>query len=241
MLPLDDFLPNQLPADPLPLAADWLRHAIKNARQPNPNAMVLATVDDAGLPSARVVLCKEIDVVDGRVVFFTNYESRKGLDLALNGRAAIVMHWDSLHRQLRAEGQVRLAPAAESDAYFESRPWQRRIGAWASAQSRPLPDRAQLEAAVVQTAHRFGTPIPGPEDTSSPNTEAPRVDVPRPPFWGGYHLWIEALELWAEGGSRLHDRARWTRTVRFAAGDGPGQFVRQRPQLGTWSSQRLQP
>lgn len=236
MKPLTDFLPDTLPTNPLPLANRWLEEAWQAGTQPNPNAMVLATVDDTGRPSARVVLCKEINSTGGYVAFFTNYDSRKGLELAANGRAAIVMHWDALHRQLRIEGQARLAPTAESDAYFASRPWQRRVGAWASAQSRPLRLRSDLETAVVQSAKRFGVPVPGPEDSVPVTTS-----IPRPPFWGGYYLWIEALELWTEGGSRLHDRARWTRSIEFAPGDLPGQVSRQAPRLGAWAATRLQP
>lgn len=236
MKPLTDFLPDTLPLDPLPLADRWLQDAWQAGTQPNPNAMVLATVDAAGRPSARVVLCKEINAAAGYVAFFSNYDSHKGLELATNGHAAIVMHWDALHRQLRIEGQVRLAPAADSDAYFASRPWQRRVGAWASAQSRPLRQRSDLESAVVQAAKRFGVPVPGPEDDATVT-----ASIPRPPFWGGYYLWVEALELWTEGGSRLHDRARWTRRIEFAAQDLPGQISVAAPRFGAWSVTRLQP
>jgi pyridoxamine 5'-phosphate oxidase len=219
MKPLTDFLPDTLPEDPLPLAASWLQEAYAAATQPNPNAMVLATADAAGRPAARVVLCKELNVAQGYIAFFTNYESHKGRELAANDRAAVVMHWDALHRQLRVEGRVERAPAAESDEYFASRPWQRRVGAWASAQSRPIAQRRDLERAVEATAARFGVPVPGPEDTDDV-----RADIPRPPHWGGYHLRIEALELWTEGGSRLHDRARW-----------------ERAPSGRWTVTRLQP
>jgi pyridoxamine 5'-phosphate oxidase len=236
MQPLSDFLPDVLPADPLLLTARWLQDAYDARSQPNPNAMVLATVDAGGRPSARVVLCKEIDVGQGYLSFFTNYESRKGQDLAQDGRAAVVMHWDALHRQLRFEGQVRPAPTAESDAYFASRPWQRRVGAWASQQSRPLAQRADLVRSIEQTAARFGVPVPGPEEDDSVTQT-----IPRPPYWGGYHLWIEAVELWTEGGSRLHDRARWQRELQFAAGDHPGQVVGKPPRLGAWQATRLQP
>ena len=114
----------------------------------------------SGQPSARIVLCKEFDVELGRVSFVTNYDSRKGRELAENSRAALVFHWDHSHRQIRVEGIVVKAPAAESDAYFASRNWQRRIGAWASAQSQPLRSREQLNAAVRAAAERFGAPEP---------------------------------------------------------------------------------
>ena len=148
----NDLLPDPLPAEPMALASAWLATAIAARQQPNPDAMVLATATASGLPSARIVLCKEFDVELGRVSFVTNYDSRKGRDLAENSRAALVFHWDHSHRQIRVEGIVVKAPASESDAYFASRNWQRRIGAWASAQSQPLRSREQLNAAVLAAA-----------------------------------------------------------------------------------------
>lgn len=224
-----DMLPDTLPADPLPLAAVWLAEAWARRDQPNPNAMTLATVDAAGRPSARIVLCKDIVAAEGYVAFYTNYHSRKGRDLAENPRAAIVLHWDHMHRQVRMEGQVLPAPEADSEAYFQSRPWQRRIGAWASAQSEPVESHAALQQAVIDTAGRFGTPIPGPENELTA-IDAP---IPRPPHWGGYRLWVDAVELWVEGESRIHDRARWERAIAAASVDG-GRF-------GPWSATRLQP
>lgn len=227
------FLADPLPEEPLALAAAWLDEARTLAAQPNPNAMVIATVDDRGQPSARVVLCKEIIADPGYVCFFTNYQSQKGREIELNQRVALVLHWDHLHRQVRIEGRVVRAPAAESDAYFESRPWQRRIGAWASAQSQPVASRVELESAVVQTAQRFGTPVPGPED--EPRDAKLDVSIPRPPHWGGYHVYAEAVELWVEGESRIHDRARWQRTLE-------GGNLLSAPQVkSAWRSSRLQP
>ena len=120
------------------VAAAWLAQARADAAQPNPNAMVLATVDGRGQPSARVVLCKDIAAEAGFITFYTNYLSRKGRELEVNPRAAIVFHWDHRHRQVRAEGLVTRLSGAESDAYFSSRPWQSRLGAWASRQSEPV-------------------------------------------------------------------------------------------------------
>jgi pyridoxamine 5'-phosphate oxidase len=194
--------------------------------------MVLATVDPAGHPSARVVLCKDIVVDPGYVSFYSNYLSRKGRELAGNPRAALVLHWDHLHRQVRIEGEVVRAPEADSDEYFRTRPWQRRIGAWASAQSEPVASRSELEQAVVDVARRFGTPVPGPEYMAEPPGGDPRI--PRPPHWGGYRLQADAVELWVEGESRIHDRARWTRPLRGAAGGVPAP-------AGQWSVSRLQP
>lgn len=223
-----EFLPDPLPHEPLALAADWLAEATRRADQPNPNAMVLATASATGQPSARVVLCKEIIPAKGYVSFYTNYRSRKGNELEANPRAALVMHWDHLHRQVRIEGRVAPAPAAESDAYFASRPWQRRIGAWASAQSEPVASRAALLDGVARTAARFGAPVPGPEDDPEPAG----LRIPRPPHWGGYHLWAGAVELWVEGESRIHDRVRWERTLTTNGDD----FA-----TGPWRATRLQP
>ena len=155
----NDLLPDPLPAEPMALASAWLATALAARQQPNPDSMVLATATASGQPSARVVLCKEFDVEFGRVSFVTNYDSRKGRELAENARAALVFHWDHSHRQIRVEGVVVKAPEAESDAYFESRNWQRRIGAWASAQSQPLRARA-AERGGARGRERFGAPEP---------------------------------------------------------------------------------
>jgi pyridoxamine 5'-phosphate oxidase len=218
-------LPDPLPGDPVVVAAAWLEQARLDAAQPNPNAMVLATVDARGQPSARVVLCKEIDPDSGCVLFYTNYRSQKGRELAANPRAALVFHWDHRHRQVRAEGVVAPLTDAESDVYFRSRPWQSRLGAWASAQSQPVDSRAELGRKVTEAAARFGIPYGGP-GTAEP--EGVVVDVPRPAHWGGYRLRVEAMELWVEGEFRIHDRARWTRDP--AAAGAP-----------RWTVTRLQP
>ena len=214
-------LPDPLPPEPLLIAAGWLAQALGDAAQPNPNAMVLATVDDRGCPSARVVLCKEIDPERGCVLFYTNYRSRKGRELAATGRAALVFHWDHRHRQVRVEGSVEALSAAENDAYFRTRPWQSRLGAWASEQSQPVESREALARSVAAAARRFGIPYAGP---GAAEPDGITVEVPRPPNWGGYRLHADAVELWVEGEFRIHDRARWTRS-----GSGP------------WSVTRLQP
>ena len=224
-----ELLPEPLPQEPLALVADWLAQATRSNAQPNPNAMVLATVDAAGAPAARVVLCKEIRPDAGYITFFTNYLSRKGAQLEANARAAAVIYWDVLHRQVRLEGRVTQTTAAESDAYFASRDWQSRIGAWASEQSAPIASRAELIRATDAAARRFGVPTPTASDDVAPD---PGIAIPRPPHWGGYHLWVQTVELWVEGVARLHDRARWTRTLASAGGGFSG---------GRWSATRLQP
>jgi pyridoxamine 5'-phosphate oxidase len=223
-----ELLPDPLPAEPLAVVSRWLADAWAANRQPNPNSMVLATSTADGKPSARVVLCKDIVPQPGYIVFYTNYLSSKGRQLHDNPRAAAVMHWDALHRQVRIEGMVAVAPASDSDSYFTSRSWDKRIGARASAQSEPVASRAALEAAVAEEARRLGAPIPGTAGVD----ENLQINIPRPAHWGGYRLWADAVELWSEGAARIHDRARWTRTL-AARGDTFNP--------GPWSITRLQP
>ena len=194
-------LPDPLPADPLAVVSNWLAQASAAHTQPNHNSMVLATSTRAGRPSARVVLCKEIVPQPGYIVFYTNYLSAKGRQLKDNPHAAAVMHWDALHRQVRIEGQVVAAPAADSDSYF----------------------------AAQETARRFGAPTPGAPGAD----DSLRLTIPRPPHWGGYRLWVDTVELWVEGTARIHDRARWQRTLRAL----PKGSFRADP----WVATRLQP
>ena len=221
-----EMLPDPLPADPLAVAAEWLAQARIDAAQPNPNAMVLATVDGSGQPSARVVLCKEIETARGGILFYTNYLSRKGRELHANPRAAVVFHWDHRHRQVRAEGVVEPLSDAENDAYFKTRPWQSRLGAWASSQSQPVASRAALVGSVAATARLFGIPYGGP---GTPEPAEVTADIHRPAHWGGFRLRVAAIELWVEGEFRIHDRARWTRATTGPQADAG------------WSVTRLQP
>jgi pyridoxamine 5'-phosphate oxidase len=223
-------LPDPLPADPMPLAATWFRQAADEQVQRNPNAMSLATTGDGDRPSVRVVLCKEIVADPGYLVFYTNYDSRKGRELARHPWAAVVFLWDTLGRQLRVEGPVVHALASESDDYFASRSWRSRLAAIASEQSAPVVSRQLLIERMREAAERFGTPDPftTPEDDQEPG-----LRLPRPANWGGYRLWAAVVELWCEGEHRLHDRARWTRAI---APGGDGRF-----QAEPWRHERLQP
>lgn len=180
--------------DPFDIARAWLEEA--RASEPNdPNAIALASVDADGLPDVRMVLLKDIDGqgLDGSFVFYTNYDSAKGHQIEASGKAAFVMHWKSLHRQIRVRGNVTREDGPQADAYYDSRALQSRLGAWASRQSQPLDARATLVAEAAKAGLRHG-PRPA-----------------RPPFWGGYRITPSHLEFWADGAFRLHDRFRWTR------------------------------
>lgn len=226
-----DRLPDNLPDDPLPLAAEWLEHARSASGQRNPNAMTLVSVGESGQPSARIVLCKEFRADPGYLVFYTNYESHKSRELTTNPRVACVMHWDALGRQIRIEGQAVRSPAAESDAYFETRGWGSQLGAWGSDQSRPLESRDELVAQLRQRAGTLGIEL-GDNTHTLAGDSAPTIA--RPPHWGGYRVWIHALELWVEGSDRIHDRARWER--KLEATGSAAEFT-----AGSWSRHRLQP
>jgi pyridoxamine 5'-phosphate oxidase len=173
-------------SDPSTLFKLWFEAAQKSEPS-DPDAMALATVDANGLPDVRMVLLKGFD--SSGFVFYTSSESAKGRELQTNMRAAAVLHWKSLRRQVRIRGPVTLVGGAEADAYFASRPLQSRIGAWASQQSRPLESRFVLEKAVAKYAARFAF-----------------GKVPRPPYWQGYRISPLYFEFWAEGAFRLHDR-----------------------------------
>ena len=183
----------ELGRDPLVPLAGWLAEA-RAAELFEPEAAALATSTREGKPSVRMVLVRGVE--DGDLRFYTNRESRKGSELSENPRAALVFHWGPpLRRQARAEGIVAALTAEESAAYFETRARESRLGAWASPQSRPLADRTELDALLAAAVERFG--------------DAP---VPLPPFWGGYRLVPQAVELWQNRPNRLHDRARYERS-----------------------------
>ncbi len=176
--------------DPFKIAQSWLAEA--EASEPNdPNAIALATVDADGLPNVRMVLLKEIEAQ--AFVFYTNYTSKKAVEIEGAGKAAFVLHWKSLRRQIRVRGIVSREEGAQADAYYASRSLKSRLGAWASDQSKPLSSRGALVAEVARQTAKHG------------------LNPPRPPFWGGFRILPVEIEFWADGPFRLHDRFRWMR------------------------------
>lgn len=190
--------------DPFAIARDWLAEASETEIN-DPNAMALSTVDATGMPNARVVLLKDIE--EGAFVFYTNYTSAKAAELKSAGKAAFVIHWKSLGRQIRARGIITREDGEKADAYYASRSLKSRQGAWASDQSKPLSNREMLERALDDAIAKHGD------------------DPARPPFWGGYRLTPLELEFWCDGPARLHDRFQWRR----ASVDAPWDITRLNP------------
>jgi len=188
LVPVDE---QDLDPDPIVALRAWLSDA--EAASPRPDAMTLATASPQGAPSARVVLLRGLD--DRGLVFFTNRTSRKGAELRENPRAALVLHWWELGRQVRVEGLVEEVGQPESEDYWATRPYASRLAAWASPQSQPIDERAELEALFAEAQARF-----------------PADDVPLPAFWGGYRVVPHTIEFWAHRENRLHDRVRYTRS-----------------------------
>jgi pyridoxamine 5'-phosphate oxidase len=220
-------LPDPLPESPFGIFKSWFDESKEATSVPNSNAMCLSTVDAAGQPSSRMVLCKEIIESDGAVVFYTNRRSRKARELEGNPRCALLFHWDEQGRQVRFEGRVTKAPDAMSDAYFASRRWESRLGAHASDQSEPIESRDALIAKVMEKALELDLDLSKIVDGDGRD-----LVIPRPEHWGGYLVWVTGAELWCDGAGRVHERARWDRDL---TPDGDGF------RGGPWRVSRLQP
>ena len=219
-------LPTPLPGEPFGTLAAWIEEERRAKVARDPDAIALATAWPDGQPSVRMVLARRVHADLGAIAFFSNYESNKGRALDANPQAAACFHWPRAERQARIEGPVTRSPAEESDEYFRTRPLESRLGAWASAQSRPSDGRRALIAGMIKAMRDFGIgPLTLLKDQAN-------IQVPRPPHWGGYRIWARRVELWLGGPGRLHDRAVWTREL-----DRDGEGYRG----GPWTAERLQP
>jgi pyridoxamine 5'-phosphate oxidase len=229
-------LPEVLPSDPFAMCKQWLDDEVRAAKVPNPNAMSLSTIAPDGRLSTRIVLCRGIDARVGRITFFSNRTSRKGKELASTPRVSLCFHFDPTDRQVRIEGLVTPSPDSESDAYFASRRWESKISAWASNQSQPIASRDALLARLPQVIDELGLSL----DALLTNPQS--VTIPRPPHWGGYRVYADAIELWLGGTGRLHDRARWERPLPGATAGDPWEKL-EHAALGSagWVGTRLQP
>ena len=223
-----DRLPAELPDDPMNFADAWLKEATTSAGGRNPDSMTLATVAPDGQPSARVVLCKLFVPDPGYVVFYTNYNSRKGRELVANPKVAATFHWDTLGLQIRIEGPAVRSPAGESDTYFATRDRGSQLGAWGSDQSKEIESRDALLAQIRERAAQLGVSVGDPAQES-----AGLPAIARPPHWGGVRIWVRMIELWVEGKDRLHDRAAWQRNLVRA---DEHSFS-----VSPWQGMRLQP
>jgi len=211
-------------------AKAWLDEAVEKAVQRNPNSMTAITVNAKGQPSGRVVLCKDFVTDPGFVVFYTNYESDKARHLIDNNQIALVFHWDGFGRQVRLEGEAVRSPVEESDSYFKSRDWGSQLGAWGSDQSSPIESRAALVAQVAKRAVKLAV---GAAKNLKSIAIADRPVIQRPPHWGGFRVWPRRIELWIEGTDRIHDRARWERSL---VRNDDDSFT-----TDEWTGTRLQP
>ena len=211
--------------NPLLLLQSWLNEAMALDLQPNPDTMAIATSNSQGLPNVRMVLCKEINTEEGYVVFYTNYNSVKSLEIKENPKCSALFHWDKLGYQIRIRGEILQSPDEENDTYFASRHLGSQVGAWASNQSNPVEDREALDDQFKKILDRF--------NLTSESITRNEQKIPRPPNWGGYRLWIEEIEFWLNQKDRLHDRLHFRRALTISS---EGIETEKK-----WTVKRLQP
>jgi len=211
--------------NPLLLLQSWLNEAMALDLQPNPDTMAIATSNSQGLPNVRMVLCKEINTEEGYVVFYTNYNSVKSLEIKENPKCSALFHWDKLGYQIRIRGEILQSPDEENDNYFASRHLGSQVGAWASNQSNPVVDRETLDDQFNKILDRF--------DLTNESITLNEQKIPRPPHWGGYRLWIEEIEFWLNQKDRLHDRLHFMRAL---TNSSEGIETEKK-----WTVKRLQP
>ena len=218
-------LSQSMTQNPLLLLQSWLNEAMELDLQPNPDTMAIATSNSQGLPNVRMVLCKEINTEEGYVVFYTNYNSVKSLEIKENPKCSALFHWDKLGYQIRIRGEILQSPDEENDTYFASRHLGSQVGAWASNQSNPVEDREALDGQFKKILDRF--------NLTSESITRNEQKIPRPPNWGGYRLWIEEIEFWLNQKDRLHDRLHFRRALTISS---EGIETEKK-----WTVKRLQP
>ena len=218
-------LSQSMTQNPLLLLQSWLNEAMELDLQPNPDSMAIATSNSQGLPNVRMVLCKEINTEEGYVVFYTNYDSVKSMEIKENPKCSALFHWDKLGYQIRIRGEILQSTDKENDAYFASRHLGSQVGAWASNQSNPVEDRQALDDQFRKILDRF--------NLTSESITRNEQKIPRPPHWGGYCLWIEEIEFWLNQKDRLHDRLHFRRTLTIS---NEGIEAEK-----NWTVKRLQP
>jgi len=211
--------------NPLLLLQSWFNEALELDLQPNPDTMAIATSNSQGLPNVRMVLCKEINTEEGYVVFYTNYNSVKSMEIKENPKCSALFHWDKLGYQIRIRGEILQSPDEENDAYFASRHLGSQVGAWASNQSNSVVDRQALDDQFRKILDRF--------NLTNESITRNEKKIPRPPHWGGYRLWIKEIEFWLNQKDRLHDRLHFRRALTISS---EGIETEK-----NWTVKRLQP
>ena len=211
--------------NPMEVLNDWMKEVSEAEKQPNPNCFSIATTNQEGSSNVRMVLCREINIVDGYVVFYSNYNSTKAIELAYQPKCSGVFHWDNYGYQIRIKGYALKSPQDESDDYFLSRSLGSQVAAWASQQSNSIGSRKDLESQFDKALKKF-------------NIERKQLAIndkklPRPPFWGGYRIWIHQIEIWLNQNDRFHDRLLFQRDLSLK---GNAYISTQ-----GWTKKRLQP